>query len=131
MKAYDFGYYCFYCLVIKKPEDQSHIRALALFGIALTNLFVDILLAALLLSPYEFNRAFFFGFIALLLILNVVVNKLENKYFLDSGRYQKVINNFNSRFTRVQQRFFGFVALLFFLLPISLFIWIGINLGST
>ena len=131
MKAlYDFLFYSFYCLVIKKPNDQSHVRAMMLQGITLTNLLIDLILILLWLSPYDFSLTMFKIFVLVLIIVNVVVNKLENKYYLDNGRYQSAISKFDNHFSKPQKRILGLLALLLIISSTGLFIYIGISIGQ-
>jgi hypothetical protein len=131
MKAlYDFLFFCFYCLVIKKPNDQSHIRALMLQGITLTNFLIDFILLFFLMSSYGFNLTMFKIFVLILIFVNVGVNKLENKYYIDNGKYQLSIKKFENRFSKLQKCFLGIFALILILLSTGLFIYIGIRIGK-
>lgn len=127
---YDFLFYCFYCLVIKKPNDQSHIRALTLQSIMLVNLFIDMFLLVLLISPFDFSLAIFKMFVLILIVINIIVNRLENRYYIDNGRYMHAINRFTGRYSKFRKQLMALFALVLFLASISIFIYIGIRLGK-
>ena len=127
---YDFLFYCFYCLVIKKPNDQSHIRALTLQGIMLVNLFIDIFLLVLLLSPLNLSPIIFKIFVLILIIINIIVNSLENRYYIDNKRYEHAIDRFNGRYSKFEKQLMALFALVLFSASILIFIYIGIHLGN-
>lgn len=127
MKIYNFLYYCFYCLTIKKSNDQSHIRALMLQGIMLTNFFVDFFFLLVLAFNIDISKYKFA--LVIILILNFLVSKLENKYYLDNGKYKLAIEYFESKYSRNTKKGLGLLALFLFLFSTALFIWIGITIG--
>jgi hypothetical protein len=127
---YHFLFYCFYCLVIKRPNDQSHIRAMMLQGITLTNLFIDFILLLFLFSSYTFNPTMFKIFVLVLIVINVIVNKLENKYYIDNGKYLLAIKKFENRFSQTQKRVLGLFSLLLMLFSTGFFIYIGIGISK-
>ncbi len=115
-------------MVLKKPNDQSHVRALMLQGVMLTNFFIDFLLSLALM----FNLDFLKYKLALIfvLILNFIVAKLENRYYIDTNKYNLAIVKYENRYTQLQKRLLGILALLLFLFSTIIFIWIGIKIGK-
>lgn len=125
---YDFLFYCFYCLVIKEPNDQSHIRALTLQGIMLVNLLIDILLLILHLSPLNLSPSIFKIFVLILIAINIIVNSLENRYYIDNKRYEYALDRFNGRYSKFEKQLMALFALILFSASTLIFIYIGIYL---
>jgi hypothetical protein len=63
-------------------------------------------------------------------VLNLLVSKLEDKYYLDNGKYKLAIEYFEPKFSRITKKFLGLFALILFLSATALFIWIGISIGQ-
>ncbi len=130
MKLFDLMFYGFYCLVIKKPNDQSHVRAIMLQAITLVNLLLDVVLLAILLSPYTLNLKMFYLFVIVIITVNVVINKIEYKYFINNAKYKLVILKFDNLYSEKQKRNLGLFSLLLILFSTGLFIYVGISLGK-
>ena len=127
MRIYDFLYFCFYCSVIKRPNDQSHVRAIFLLGVTLINFFTNIVLLFVLVFNIDLSN--YKLYIPLLLLPYILISYLENKYYLDNGRYKLGIERFENRYSKRQKRVLGIFALFLFLLSVALFIWVGVALG--
>ena len=81
IKIYDFLYYCFYCLVVKRPNDESYNRALMGLGIAFGNLLVDILFLTVLFVGIDIGNSKYL--LIVIPIIHFTIYKLENKYYLN------------------------------------------------
>jgi Ca2+/Na+ antiporter len=123
-------FYCFYCLVIKRPNDNSHVRALTLLGVTLTNLFVLLIIFVFWILSYELNLTTVKTFGILLFCFIFLSNKLENKYYLDNGNYLLAIKKHEENYSKFQKRILGLFSFSLFIGSVTLIIYLGINFSK-
>lgn len=125
---YDFLYISYYFLVVKKPNDESHIRALFLQSITLNNLLINILFYCYLFLnlKHVINPKLLF----LLVMIYVLSAYLGNKYYIDTGKYKECIEKYNSKNLSKSTRIaMAFLAVLLFLFSFLLFMIIGVKVS--
>ena len=128
-KLYDFTYFIFYCGVIKREGDLSHVRAMTMQGITLTNILVFMFLLVLQFLHIDFTLPIYLLFLGLLIFLHLVINWLENKFYLKTGRYQRAIDLYTNKYSQFEKRLLGIFAVTCFLGSVGLFILWGVMLA--
>src|SRR5688572_17300830 len=103
IKLYDFLYFCFYCLVIKQPNDQSHVRALMGLGITLGNFLIGILFLIILFVGVDLGANKYL--LIVIPLVHYMIYKLENEHYLNNTRYKKSIEKYESRYSKPTKLF--------------------------
>ncbi len=130
LKLYDLLFYCFYCLVIKRANDQSHVRAIMLQGLVLTNFLICIFLNVYYLYYKHHILKALIITVFIVVPMNLLVDKLENKFYIDNEKYLFAIRRFDKYFTNNQKKILALFALLLILFSTGLFIYTGIKIGK-
>lgn len=130
MKIFDFLYYCFYCLVKKRPNDGSHIRALTLLGITLINSLANSILYFFLIFNIKFNQNYFLYFVGLIVVLNITLNTLENHFYINNDRYKIPLALYSNLFSKKEKWFLGLLALFLIIGTTISFIFVGISVNN-
>ena len=130
LKLYDLLFYCFYCLVIKRANDQSHVRAIMLQGLVLTNFLICIFLNVYYLYYKHHILKALIITVFIVVPMNLLVDKLENKFYIDNEKYLFAIRRFDKYFTNNQKKILALFALLLILFSKGLFIYTGIKIGK-
>jgi hypothetical protein len=123
-KIFDIFYYYFYCLILKKENEAGEERASFMFSTATSTLVIalyfllSIVKGENLLNP----RVFFF----LGVLIYVVNGLLFSRYFVKSGRYQEIIEEYSNK-TMGEKRLYAIIALTIFIGSFLLFALAGYN----
>ena len=116
---YDFLFYCFYCIMYKKAEHKETAPSRASGMLAMT-LFIMILYIIPLYhfiintSPKEFNYNIPVCYVLgiTLALINLFIHEL---YFIKNKNYIRIIEKFDSRYSKRFKQFLGLLALILFL----------------
>lgn len=129
IRIYYFFYYCCYCLVLKRANDNSHVRALMFHGITISNFLTSLLF--FFYYHFELKYKVTPKILFTLIFVYLFVALIENKIFLNTNYYLTIIEKYdNNRFSKWHKNIFGVLALLTFLLSFFIFMIVGYHVGQ-
>lgn len=127
-QIFEFLYYCFYSLVLKRDGDFSHERAS--FGYAISSSLYIISLYFFLKTYLQLKfieNKYVFFIIGIILFLTSVL--LFSKYFRKRNRYIKILNRYknDSDFLKL---IYKLIAVIFFFLSFFIFAYSGFRMSE-
>jgi hypothetical protein len=96
-------------------------------GIMLTNYFIDLLFFLILMFNFDLSK--YKPLLLFILILHFIVDRFENKFFIDNGKYKIAIENYETKYSSPEKKMLALFAIILFFSSTAFFIWIGIKIG--
>lgn len=121
-RLFEFGFYCFYNLVVKKEGDMSHERAS--FGYAISSTFYIMAIFLWCLKIFKIGFGFSkIAFIAFCLIIGILIVFTFSRYFVKSNKYLDIERKYQDKqkYYKVLCSVFAFIYLFssFFIFGLS------------